>query len=67
VSGLMRTCPRCDDLCPSSATVCDCGEALCPPVSTSHRTPLAPIPQCSCYGLGTCTVCVLVSYEPVAR
>jgi hypothetical protein len=63
----MRECPRCHDLQPESATVCECGEPLAPPVSTQHQTPLAPIPACSCGGLGICTVCVLASYEPVAR
>lgn len=63
----MRTCPRCDDLCPPSASMCDCGEPLLPLVSTAHPTPLAPIPSCTCGDLGICTVCVLASYEPVVR
>jgi hypothetical protein len=61
----MRECPRCGDLCPVTASVCECGQALQPPVTTAHVTPLAPIPSCSCGDLGICTVCVLASYEPV--
>ncbi len=69
----MRECSRCHDLQPESATMCECGEALAPLASTQHPTPLAPIPSCTCGNTtgdpnqGICTVCVLASYEPVAR
>jgi hypothetical protein len=63
----MRECPRCHDLQPESASMCKCGQPLARLVTTQHATPLAPIPTCSCHGTGLCTVCVLASYEPVAR
>jgi hypothetical protein len=63
----MRECPRCSELCPLSASVCECGQALQPPASTQHASPLAPIPACSCGGNGICIVCNLASYEPVGR
>lgn len=62
----MRECPRCHDLQPESATICECGEPLARLVTTQHATPLAPIPRCSCGNQGICTVCVLASYEQQA-
>lgn len=61
---VMRECRRCGDLCPASASMCDCGEPLQPIVTTQHETPLAPIPTCYCGPQGICSVCDLASYEP---
>lgn len=59
---LLPVCPRCDNVCPPGATVCECGGPL-----TLTRIPAVRarprVHGCECDGLGVCIACVIDSYE----
>lgn len=59
---LFPVCPRCDNVYPPGATVCECGGPL-----TLTRIPAAPsrprVHGCECEGLGVCIACVFAEYE----
>jgi hypothetical protein len=60
---LYPVCPRCDNVCPTGSTVCECGARLTlqpvPAIEVPRRLPYG----CSCDGAGVCQACIFDSYE----